>query len=156
MRPLDNKKHPPLSQLPREGQWSILQGEHDGNPIIVRLNTSLAAFRGHPKLGHQIGIAVPFKEPNADGLLSQDEYPALNAIEDLVLELFETPNKSVLAAVITTGGMREFVVYTSLPESTASLHEAIQARVDTGHEVQVIMQPDPDWNVYSSFLPPSN
>lgn len=143
--------HPPLAELPTEGEWTILEGAHEGKPILVRLNTSLAPFKGHPELAHQVAIAVPFKDRRDDGFLMDEEYPAINAIEDHVLDLFEIPGKSVLAVVITTNGMREFVLYTSLPEGTQALHRALEARVDSGHEVQVLLQPDPEWQVYDSF-----
>ena len=51
---------------------------------------------------------------------------------------------------ISTGGMREFVFYTSDPEAAHRALEDINSRV-TSHEFQRIIEPDPEWSVYRQF-----
>ncbi len=53
-------------------------------------------------------------------------------------------------AVITTGGMREFVFYTRGPLSVEQRFEKLRRQIST-HEIQLIIQPDKAWGVYSEL-----
>lgn len=62
------KKHPQLSELPPEGKWQVSRGQYEGRLLLVRVNVSADPFRGHPELPNQVGIAVPFKFADDDGM----------------------------------------------------------------------------------------
>lgn len=108
----------------------------------------MGAAAGHPDFAIQIGIAVPLLNPDPGGLPRPDETEQLHSIEDTVDRLLG--GRAVMVAVITTGEMREFVLYTGSGDWIAQFHTDLQAAVDT-HEVQVVAQRDPDWNVYTSL-----
>ena len=145
------KKYPPLSDLPQNGAWHVSQGTHNGRALLVRVNTAADPFRGHPDLSHQVGIAVPFKEADSNGMPVGTEIEELNAIEDQVFENFEAAAQSIVVAVVTTGGMREFVLYTRDPSGVESKYQEFKTKVDSGHEIQLMIQPDPKWNTFAQF-----
>jgi len=146
------KKTPPsLAELPRDGAWLVAQGTNEGKPMVARINTSVDEFRGHPELTYQVGIAIPLKLADENGMPGTAEAEELNQIEDLVFEILEVQSRSVLVAVITTGGMREFVLYAVDPEEVKANHGRLCKAVTTGHEVQLMIQSDPKWRVFAAL-----
>jgi Family of unknown function (DUF695) len=128
--------------------WTVAQGMRNGRPIIVRFNAVYRGTKGVKGYEHQAGIAVPLNQSEDSGLPTVQELQELDQIEDAVCALVESDNESVFVASITIGGMREFVFYTRKPEGLKE--KFMQAREQvTGHELQLMIQPDRDWQVYA-------
>lgn len=144
------KQYPPLEELCADGQWAVCTGEYEGRPMLVRRNGAGEQGIGHPSLPYQIGVAVPFLCPREDGMPPRDEDEQLHAIEDALSDSLKANNLCVFVLVITTKGMREFVFYTGDPDAVRGKVEAIQQRVQS-HEVQLMIQHDPHWNVFRQF-----
>ena len=141
------KEYPSRSEIRPEEAWQVADGTYEGKVIITRFNRAFDALAGHPELPHQVGIAVPFRDPQPTGLPTVAEGAELQELEDELRQAIEVDNESFLVGVITTAGMREFVLYTSDVEGVkARFHEWGQ-RV-TSHEPQIMIQTDPDWSVY--------
>jgi thiamine monophosphate synthase len=74
----------------------------------------------------------------------------LGEIEDAILRRFTVGNESLFAGVITTGNMREFVLYTS--DEVGAVAKAQQlAKEIRHHQVQFVVNDDPEWNVFKQF-----
>ena len=116
--------------------------------MFVRTNTAYRNFRGVIGYEHQVGIAVRLICPEPSGLPSSTECRDLDAIEDAICDLLEAGAESLFVAVITTSGMREFVLYTRSPEQVKQKFEELRSRVKS-HEIQLMIQPDKDWKVYA-------
>jgi hypothetical protein len=144
------RTYPDKQSLVLIDSWSVSQGRRGANPMIVRLNRGVAAAVGHPAFTHQVGVAVPLHAPDAHGFPAADEAAQLDAIEDLLVSRLTIDRQCIQAATISTGGMREFVFYSSAPPET---HEALQAlaREVATHQLQHIIQPDPSWRTYRRF-----
>lgn len=140
----------PISSWMIPEQWSVGHGEREGKLIITRFNRGLDAVIGHSSFKKQIGIAVPFTHPTAAGLPGSDETGSLSDLEDEIRRRFGVSNESLFAGVITTGGMREFVLYTSDEGSAVEKAEAL-VRETTHHRVQYVVNDDPEWNVFKAF-----
>jgi hypothetical protein len=134
--------------LPTGGPWSVANGEHNGKPMFVRTNAGYRNFKGAIGYEHQVGIAVPLLHPEPSGLPASTELHDLDFIEDAICELLETDGESLFVAVITTSGMREFVLYTRSPEQVKRKFEELRNKVKS-HEIQLMIQPDKDWQVYA-------
>ena len=139
-----------VEDQPVDGPWRVAQGEHNGRPMFVRTNTGYRGFRGAIGYEHQVGIAVPLLHPEPSGLRSLTECGDLDAIEDAICDSLEAGRESLFVAVITTSGMREFVLYTRSPEQVKQKFEELRSRVKS-HEIQLMIQPDKDWKVYARF-----
>jgi hypothetical protein len=138
-----------LASVP-DGPWSVLEGEYDGRPLVVRLNTGAAAVQKGARFAHRIGVAVAFLNPNVVGFPEVSERDALSGIEEDLCEALKAGTEVVQAVVITTGGMREFVFYCSAPAKVHSAVQSIRARYPS-YEIQLIEENDPDWAVYEHF-----
>jgi hypothetical protein len=133
--------------LPIDGPWRVAQGKHNGKPMFVRTNMGYRSFRGVIGYEHQVGIAVPLRAPQPNGLPSSEEIGDLDFIEDTICSLLETGRESLFVAVINTSGMREFVLYTRSPEQVKQKFEQLRSGI-TSHTIQLMIQPDKDWQVY--------
>jgi Family of unknown function (DUF695) len=145
------KRHP---EVPTEGvseSWSMFQGEDNGKPLIARANVGLKPFVGHPRYAHQIGVAIPLRAPDENGFPSSDESAELTDIEDKLCAELTGGNESLFAAVITTGGMREFVFYTSDSKSAELKLKKISETILT-HTLQGMIRDDKEWSVYRQFV----
>jgi hypothetical protein len=145
------RKHPEIPEAGVDQSWSMFQGEYDGKPLIARANVALKPFVGHPKYSHQVGVAVPFRSPDENGFPPSEEAAELMDIEDKICSELEVGNESLFAAVITTGGMREFVFYTSNPQTVEVKLKKLRDTIES-HTVQGMIKPDEDWGVYRQLV----
>jgi hypothetical protein len=130
--------------------WSIAEGTHEGKPVATRFNIALRSIAGREEYPDRLGVIIPLREPNDRGFPSRAEIRQLDVIEELIDRRLGGGNQSVLAGVITTGGTREYVVYTAAGEE-AMLKASELAKEVSSHEVQVILRSDPAWKVYRVF-----
>ena len=137
-----------LPKIPE--RWTVATGTYDGNPLVLRANAGAQGAAGDPHIGYQVGIAVPLNAPRADGLPDTGEEQELGVVEELIRQRLQEAGLAWLVAVISTGGMREFVLYTGDPEGVEVAVDALRDEV-ASHEIQVMVQEDPDWEVYQQF-----
>lgn len=130
--------------------WEVSQGEHEGKALIARFNTALKAAGDRAGYPIQIGVAVPLNAPDDRGLPQSAELDDLAAIEDLLVGM--VGGRAVLVGVITTGSMREFVLYAPSGSWVAQFHTDIQQKVQT-HRIDAMARTDADWTVYQYFVP---
>ncbi len=126
------------------------EGQNDGKVMIVRANTGYREFGSLQGYDHQAGIAVPFRAPEPTGLPSWEENAQLDEVEDAIRRSMQEQAESLLVAIITTGGMREFVLYTRAPQQLQKRFEQLRARI-TSHEMQLMIQLDKNWETYSQL-----
>lgn len=143
------KKTPSPDQLPIDGPWQIGVSENDGRVMIVRSNTGYREFGSVPGYDHQVGIAVPLHMPEPTGLPSPAEDAELGKIEDAICNSLQEHGESLLVAIITTSGMREFVFYTLAPQRVQERFEQLRDRIT--HQIQLMIQFDETWEIYSQL-----
>ena len=138
-----------------DGPWSIATHRPGSPALILRINVGAAALRGHPDFATQVGIAVPFRDPDPNGFPGPAEDAEVRALEEALRAALMPEQRTVLVAVLTTEGMREFVWYTRDPKRVRKAVTAVANELRT-HQVQLIMQEDPDWEVYAAFSESGN
>jgi hypothetical protein len=137
-------------RLPVDGPWAIAEGQNNGRIMIVRSNAGYRKFGNVPGYDHQVGIAAPLKKAETTGLPSPAEDALLGEVEDVICSSLEEHAESLLVAVISTGGMREFVFYTREPQRVQQRFELLRTRI-TSHEIQLVIQPDRTWRIYAQL-----
>jgi hypothetical protein len=138
-------------RLPVDGPWSIAKGERSGGAMIIRTNTGYRDYGSVLGYEHQVGIAVPLRNPEATGLPGAAEDAVLGDMEDIICSYLEEQAESLFVAVITTGGMREFVFYTREPHRVEQRVGELRQRI-TSHEIQLMIQLDKTWRVYAQLV----
>ena len=148
MWPFSKKYFPPLNSLPAEEEWSVAQGIRNGKPMILRVNSSAKAYKGHPLLPARMGIAIPLYAPDTNGLPENAEAVQLSVIEDRLFDAISASGRVVL--VITTSGMREFVSYLRSVEDAEAVAQRVRSATTT-HEIQHYAGSDPTWTLFRDF-----
>jgi hypothetical protein len=137
----------PRREVRFEDSWMLVTGLHNEKPLIARFDTSSEQLKGRYSI--QVGVAIPLNDPTPEGFPSPDEDQQLSKIEAKVASL--ASDESVLAGIITTGGMREFVLYTNSSTWIEDYHHALEKDIST-HDVQVMAKTDPQWSTYQAFV----
>jgi len=118
--------------------------------MFVRTNTGYREYGSIAGYEHQVGIAVPLKNAASSGLPTSEENTQLGEIEDAICGTLEEQAESLLVAVITTSGMKEFVLYTRDPQGVKLRFEQLRNRIGS-HEIQLMIQEDRTWRTYAQF-----
>ena len=148
---LSGQKWPARASIDGSGPWILAQGTYLEKPIFVRINEGLRAITGHPEFRDQIRIAVPLREPTDQGLPDEAESAELNSLEDTLCETLLEGNESLLALVLTAGGVRELVFYTADKEAAQRKATAL-GRASRTHRFQITLRHDPDWQIFKQFI----
>lgn len=142
-----------LSLPPADSQlWKVAQGSHDGDPLILRFNTTAQEIAGHPTLPIKLGFGVPLNHPDEGGLANAEENAQLGAIEDLIAERVLEAAVGVHVMTLTSGVMKEFVFYIAPGPDIAALHAALRAEIPS-HDLQCLAEEEPDWSSFRYFVP---
>ena len=129
--------------------WYIYRGGDEKGPLHGRFDHDARPLAGSADYTIQIGVAIPLLEPGPDGLPQEHEIPALDEIERTIVGVAE--GDAVLVGVISTGGVREYVLYTGDGEWLEAYHDALSEAIDS-HEVQMMARLDPEWTIYRAFV----
>ena len=127
----------------RQDLWTLLQGEYDGNPLLVRYRQLDEPFdkAAYP---FRINIFWTMVAPDDNGLASDDELTFLDLFEDRIIDAVEADGGSILSLVLTCDGKREFVFHTGDPEAF------VQSLTEMPHEeepypIEIHCYEDKDW-----------
>jgi hypothetical protein len=138
-------------KLPVPDTWQVAKGKRDGKPMIVRAHAGYRPFKGVIGYEDQLGIAAPLHTPDAAGLPTPFESGELDALENDLCKIFEADMASLLVAVITCNGMREFILYTKDPALAREQFEELKFR-SFSHKIHMRLQPDKDWRLYTELF----
>ncbi|MEY2930355.1 MAG: hypothetical protein RL033_1104 [Pseudomonadota bacterium] len=138
------------SEIP-DGPWSLGQGECDGKPMFVRINTGASLLAGKPRFEQRVGVSVPFRSPNANGFPRPEEGRVLDAIEDQLVDALTAAGAGIFVLAVTTAGMREFVFYTSDATASQSQVEKVAQAIGS-HTLQHVVEHDAEWDVFQQFV----
>ncbi len=131
--------------------WTLATGDLDGKPIVTRYRDGFTPLIGNPAYPKQLGIAIPLHSPREDGLRTNEEGNQLYEVEDEIRRIFAVANESLCVGVISTKGMREFILYTSNEVAALAKAKDLQKSIKH-HQLQIIINHDPEWNVYKNLF----
>ena len=130
--------------------WLTLEGKYGRMPMSIRINQGLESVIGHKDLQHQAGITVAILNPMKNGLPNNEEEIQLQKIEEIIASELKEMGIAVFAAVVTTGGTREFIFYTGNPKTVETSFKILTGKVYT-HTLKLNIQKDKKWLVYKQF-----
>ena len=90
------------SQIP-DGPWTLGQGECDGKPMLMRLNTGASPFVGDPRYGQRLDVAIPHRAPNPAGLPQPAEALEIGKLEDQLVAALTSGGAGAFVLAVTTG-----------------------------------------------------
>ena len=134
---------------PNMPHWREFETGHDRDRMVARFNVDAATIAGEPDYGTQVSVVVPLHDPQDDGMPASAESMQLDAIERTIVELIA--GQGVFVGVITTGGTREFVVYSTGADWIPGFADQLGQKIAT-HQVNITAQLDPSWILYNRFV----
>jgi hypothetical protein len=129
--------------------WYVYRGGDEQGPLHALFDHDARPLAGTDAYRIQVGVAVPLLDPGPDGLPQESEIADLDEIERVLVSLVE--ERAVLVGVISTGGVREFVLYTGDGEWLETFQQLLSVAAEP-HEVQLMARPDPEWKIYRAFV----
>lgn len=130
--------------------WKVVQGESEGGPLVLRINSDAAKYAAHPELPIRLGVTVAFNAPNEHGFCTPEEGEQLNQIEDQLVSRLQTNHAGFLVLVVTFGGKREFIFYVRDDQEASSAVDLVRDRT-ASHSLLYGLETDPEWLYYSQF-----
>lgn len=105
-----SKKDERHIEMPQDN-WLVSAVQDRGVPLVVRFNQGLTEFAGKLDYQYRFGIGVKFLDPQENGMPRNEENHRFESIEDMVKQSLEAENRGLLCAVLTGGGVKEYVAY---------------------------------------------
>ncbi|MCW9013568.1 MAG: DUF695 domain-containing protein [Gammaproteobacteria bacterium] len=137
--------------MKKDYDWSVYFRDYQGHPLSLRLNKNVEAYICHAKYIYQLTITVPLSTMDIDGYPYAEENRLLMELEALLQDRLETSSVSVFVAVVTTDGVRMFILYTFLPEYCEKMVKEIN-RDWVYHNLAAEIQQDEHWELLESLV----
>ncbi len=144
----ENNANETVTTIPES--WSILSGENNGNPMLIRKNVGLEKIAGNINYTMSCGIAFKLLFPDENGLPNSTNEPELNNLEDDIFEIYETDLNAIVSTIITTSGFREFLLYSKNVEEFNLRLEKLKIKYPQ-YELTSYNRKDENWETYKSF-----
>lgn len=139
--------------MPMSDDWDFYLTIVDGNPASIFVD--LAAVEDAPVagMGQMVFLKVFMRSPRTDGLSSAEEFDALAALEDKVVQAAQDAGLRYVGRQ-TTSGFRDLIFYAASGAAEQVLAEAVLAFPD--YRFETGSRPDPDWDIYLDYLLPDD
>lgn len=131
--------------------WSVHSRYFDGYPMSLRLNREIEDFICHTKYVYQLSITLPLSTMDEHGYPYAEEDRLLQELESLLQDRLALNRLSVFVAVLTTAGVRMYLLYTFLPEYC----EKIVREIDRDwmyHNLSISFHRDETWEALKGLL----
>ena len=107
-----------MGLLDLDPDWVTLRDQtEEGLPVVVLVDRAVAATAPHEDCPFQVAVAVQLS-PTEDGQPSERDRPNLRELEQQLVDA--AAGQARLVAVMTLEGVREWILYGSSGEWTAS------------------------------------
>lgn len=134
--------------------WETYSTHVDGRPASVFVDMGIADDAPLARLTIVAWVKLRLRHPREDGLASEDENAALQAIDD-ALKSGLVSKMTACVGNITLDGHRDFYFYTSLAQAWKErAHHALQAFTD--YQFTCGSRPDREWDLYFELLSPAD
>jgi hypothetical protein len=132
-------------------KWSLAQGNwHDNKPIIMRVRKEIDSMVGHPAYAKRYSITWKFRKKQKNGFPTIDEFTIMELFENALYEAFENGLQSIMVAVVTHAGERDWIFYTTDVEGTHQrLNDTFIGK--SRYPLTIVTYDDPQWEEYKGI-----
>lgn len=131
-----------------DDKWTLLRATHEGSTLLIRAREFVD---GVDRAAYPIRLSVFWEmaEPDENGLASPTEVVPMETFEDRLVEAVDLDGQSLLSAVITGKGQRQWVFH------TADTGEFLRRLTDMPQEedrypIEIEAEEDPDWEYFEA------
>jgi hypothetical protein len=131
--------------------WGLAEGHAHGRPLMIRFRQFPQTF-DRTKYPDRINVFWKLAGPDENGLPEGDEANLLSTFENRLVDAVEGDQHSVLCAVLSCDGRREFVFHTSDPQGFMDrLH--LMPQEETRYPIEIDLYEDRDWSYVNAVTP---
>lgn len=131
--------------------WELYEKQYQGRVVRLRLNDAIEEYVCHPRYMHQVCISMQLNDVDENGFPFPEECKLLDELELLLKDRLEPQQISVFAAVITSEGLRMYIIYTYRPEFCQTVVKEIN-KDWIYHGISSTTQEDRNWQTIESLL----
>ncbi|GAA4578511.1 hypothetical protein GCM10023194_01580 [Planotetraspora phitsanulokensis] len=132
-------------------QWAMLEGQTaQGARLTVTARHPLRPV-DHPLFDQHIAITLPYEHADGDGQPAGASLQALRTFEERLGERLDKLGSAVLAAHLSTGGVRVLNVYADPSSDAAPVIKELVSGWAEGR-ARVDVADDPSWSAVAHFL----
>jgi regulator of RNase E activity RraB len=135
-------------------RWDFYFLRVDDKPASIYLDLGAHESAPNPKLTHMAYVRLHMREARDDGLSSQTEFDALNAVEDALTAALVNEETNYVGRC-TADFYRDFFFYVSQAQDWSSRVAACM-RSFGNYRYEAGAREEPDWATYFSLLYPSD
>lgn len=130
--------------------WAVAEGETDEYRFQVRFKCFPSDF---PKSNYPVRVNLfwEMEHPLEDGLASLRDVTTMQKFEERLVRISELNGASILTAVLTGRGEREFIFQTQDADNFMKcLHEIPQE--SARYPIEIFCSDDPDWDYFQNVI----
>lgn len=131
--------------------WVGAEGEYDGHPCLIRFRRIPKDFP-RAKYPHHINITWRMSETHESGLPTEQEFDQTATFENRLVEAVEPDEHSILVAVLTCNGEKEFVFQTADPPGFME-RLTNMPQENERYPISLERYDDPDWVYFDRVIP---
>ena len=140
-----------ISQDTIGNKWTVAHGYwHDKKPIIMRVRDLMEAMVGHPDYKNRYTLTWKFRKRDKNGFPSKDDSIAMEQFEEELIQALENGLHSIMVAVVTHGGKRDWIFYTTdIIEAQERLNNTFKYK--PRYPIEINTYNDPEWKEYKGI-----
>jgi regulator of RNase E activity RraB len=124
----------------------------EGAPISIAVDLALKASAPLAEKPVAYTVAVALREPDEHGMTSEQEYRALQAIEEELSAALDSYG-IIEVGRVTGRGMRTFHYYGPVLDGAAAIVDTVM-KAHPEYRYRALSAEDPTWSIYSAYLYP--
>lgn len=135
------------SKKKQEDAWAVATGHDGGKPLIFRFREVVPPDISKPEFPNLLAISWQYDPDINNGMPTPKDNERMVLLEDLLEKALEGKKQSILTAVVTGNGVKEWQWYSrDAKTSMQIINEAL-----SGHSefpIQISTEHDPEWSAY--------
>jgi hypothetical protein len=137
--------------LGAEAEWALAKGELDGLPLIARWDAAARRACPDPSRPIKVTVGIQCVDARPDGLPSSEDLTLFEAMEEAMFAELPPLASASPVLVLTTGGMREWIIYSGSHEWLESWAPRFQERFMQGRPGKVEAVSEPGWETFEEW-----
>lgn len=142
-----------MSNNSYNSDWEVYFTYVDNLPAFFSVDLGYAEVAPLPDKPDLLEVVVGLHTADADGFPAEEEWGALEEIEDTLVNTLEARLEAQFVAKTLNNGKRGLYFYTGETLLLEQLMEEVAARFDT-YSIEYQVTEDPEWSIYNEYLYP--
>ncbi|UUV20861.1 DUF695 domain-containing protein [Paenimyroides aestuarii] len=150
---LFNKKEEKPMEIPQD--WVFYACKVDNNPASIRINLALDKIAPIADYHHRTWFSVKLKDPDENGLPTNEEFPKICQIEDDIVDAL-TAKGAIMVGALKSNGTFDLYLYSKNTDRYDAIMGEVMAKNHSDYQFATDFKEDAEWEDYFNFLYPND